>query len=165
MNGWERAAELPLDDRDLQILDDIRGLFSTLDPPPPDLVERVQFALDLEDVEIEVFQLAMDRLDSLVTTRGEPSRTITFDSDSMSIMIRVSPGQQDRVRIDGWLAPPGERRIELRVSGSSRQTDADDQGRFAFEHVQHGLIQLAVHLVDSAAPGRRRLVLTPSVEV
>jgi hypothetical protein len=162
--GSERGAAGRLDGVDAEILSGIRDLFAGVDPPPRDLVERVQFALELEDASIEVFRLGLDR-DLVGATRGEQSRTITFDSDSMSIMIRISAGDRELVRVDGWLAPPAERTVELRTGAQPLRTDADDQGRFVFSGVAHGPIQLAVHVVEDCAPARRRLIVTPSIEV
>jgi hypothetical protein len=173
-----REASAPLDDIDAEILDGIRTLFTATDPPPRHLVDRIQFALELEDADVEVLRLELDR-DLVAATRGEQSRTVTFDSDSMSIMIRISPGEHGRIRLDGWLAPPAARQVELRCTGRSLHTDADDQGRFVFEEVRHGLVQLTVHLMEDiapidgyaaeaagdGAPARRRLVVTPSIEV
>ena len=156
-----------LDGLDVEILDGIRTLYTGVDPPPRHLVERVQFALELADADVEVFRLGLDH-DLVTATRGEQSRTVTFDSDSMSIMIRLSPGEHGRIRLDGWLAPPAARQVELRTSGAGDpvlRTDADDQGRFVFDEVPHGLVQLAVNLVEEGAPARRRLVVTPSIEV
>jgi hypothetical protein len=153
-----------LDGLDAEILDGIRTLYTEVDPPPRHLVERVQFALELADADVEVFRLGLDH-DLVTATRGEQSRTVTFDSDSMSIMIRLSPGEHGRIRLDGWLAPPAARQVELRTRGSARSTDADDQGRFVFDEVPHGLVQLAVNLVEENAPARRRMVVTPSIEV
>jgi len=153
-----------LDGLDAEILDGIRTLYTEVDPPPRHLVERVQFALELADADVEVFRLGLDH-DLVTATRGEQSRTVTFDSDSMSIMIRLSPGEHGRIRLDGWLAPPAARQVELRTRGSSLSTEADDQGRFVFDEVPHGLVQLAVNLVEESAPARRRVVVTPSIEV
>jgi hypothetical protein len=153
-----------LDGLDAEILDSIRTLYTEVDPPPRHLVERVQFALELADADVEVFRLGLDH-DLVTATRGEQSRTVTFDSDSMSIMIRLSPGEHGRIRLDGWLAPPAARQVELRSRGSALSTEADDQGRFVFEEVPHGLVQLAVNLVEENAPARRRVVVTPSIEV
>jgi hypothetical protein len=160
----EHDAKAPLDGLDAEILDGIRILYTEVDPPPRHLVERVQFALELADADVEVFRLGLDH-DLVTATRGEQSRTVTFDSDSMSIMIRLSPGEHGRIRLDGWLAPPAARQVELRTRGSALRTDADDQGRFVFDEVPHGLVQLAVNLVEESAPARRRVVVTPSIEV
>ena len=53
----------------------------------------------------------------LVAARGaEQSRTITFDSDSLTIMIRIDSNKDGTVRIDGWLAPPQRREIEMQTA-------------------------------------------------
>lgn len=166
MNQSPNGADTPLDDADREALDSIRDLYTALDPPPDDLVARIQFAVELHDVDIEVLRLTADQ-EALALMRGEEHRTITFDSDTMSIMIRVSPAGYDRVRVDGWIAPPLGYSVELRTRSSSLTTDADDQGRFAFAELPHGLIQLVVHHhVDGtdARPASRRVV-TPSIVV
>ena len=53
-----------------------------------------------------------------MAARGtEQSRTITFDSDSLTIMIRIDANQDGTVRVDGWLAPPQRREIEMKTRG------------------------------------------------
>jgi hypothetical protein len=54
-------ASNPLDVTDQAILDQVRALHSRLDPPPPDLDECVRFVIALENVDIEVAQLARRR--------------------------------------------------------------------------------------------------------
>jgi hypothetical protein len=163
--GPSGDADAPLDAVDATILAGIRDVFTTIDPPPRHLVERVQFALELEGTGIDVFRFGLDP-DPVGATRGEPSRTITFDNDRWSVMIRISVSDHQRVRVDGWLAPPDARRVELRTRTGSLHTVADDQGRFAFDEIRHGLIQLVVHADDDdAPPAESRLVVTPSIEV
>ena len=64
-SGMERVmtdpASNPLDVTDQAILDQVRALHSRLDPPPPDLDERVRFVSALENVHIEVARLARRR--------------------------------------------------------------------------------------------------------
>ena len=61
-SGMERVmsdpASDPLDVTDHAILDQVRALHSRLDPPPPDLDERVRFVIALENIDIEVARLA-----------------------------------------------------------------------------------------------------------
>ena len=150
MNGW--------DEFDTEILAGVRDLYSTVDPPAPDLVARVQFALRLEDVDLDVMRLVESQPAGV---RGdEASLTVTFDSDTMTIMISVSDTAPDRVRVDGWLAPPAPLTVELRTRHSPLRTTADDEGRFVFDAVPHGLVQFVVH-VD----GSSRSVVTPSIVV
>jgi hypothetical protein len=151
------GADQPIDGTDLALLEGVRELYTQLDPVPADLVDRVQFALALEELDVEVFRLATaDRVPAAV--RGaEETRTITFDSDSLTVMFSVSPSGATTVRLDGWLAPPAAHRVELRTESGPIQTDADEDGRFAVEGVPRGLAQLVVH------PSGSRAVVTPSV--
>ena len=58
----------------------------------------------------------------LVGARGtEQSRTVTFDSASLSIVIRIEENKNGSVRIDGWLAPPQPREIEMQTSAETLQ--------------------------------------------
>jgi hypothetical protein len=139
-----------LDEKDLAILDDIRELFLAVDPMPPCLPERIRFSLALRGLEFEVARLSVEDGSVMLAARGaEHSRTITFDSDSLTIMIRVDSNQDGTARIDGWLAPAQARTIELRTMAETLTTDADDGGRFAFRRVPRGSAQI----VARACPG------------
>jgi hypothetical protein len=71
------------------------------------------------------------------------------------------------VRIDGRLAPAAQLRVELRSAGTAPDAPptseivvSDDAGRFAFDAVDHGLVQLVVHPIDD---GDATSVVTPSL--
>ena len=92
---------------------------------------------------VEVARLAEAEEQPALATRGtEQSRTITFDSDSLTIMIRVDTNHDGTARLDGWLAPPHPREIELKTASGSLTVLADEQGRFAFACVPRGTAQL-----------------------
>jgi hypothetical protein len=162
----------PLDATDLALLGEVRGLFESVDGCPPDLVERVQFALALETVlsqegalDLEVMRLAEQDADLLAGVRGEErSRTITFDSESLTIMISLSPADGG-VRFDGWLAPPAPHRIEVRTVDGTLVADADADGRFVVEPVPPGMAQLVVRTGPDGGTDRGRTVVTPSIVV
>jgi hypothetical protein len=131
------------DDIDMAILDDIREIFQAADPMPASLPERVRLSLALHGLEFEVAQLCAEDDRLVGSVRGaEQSRTVTFDSDSLTIMIRIEANQDGTVRIDGWLAPAQPRTIELRLMAETLTADADDGGRFAFSRVPRGAAQL-----------------------
>src|SRR3989442_13741924 len=118
MSGDERppaaAAAEPLDELDVAVLGELHSLYGVLDPVPADLVDRVQFALALDDLDVEVVRLREETGLDLAGVRGdEESRTITFDSDSLTVMISILPLGPDEVRLDGWLAPPAGPRADL----------------------------------------------------
>jgi hypothetical protein len=149
MKSPDAGSNEPMDDLDFAILDGIRAIFGRADPVPADLPERIKFSLALRDLEAEVACLAAEEEPQLVATRGaEQSRTVTFDSTSLTIMIRIDPSKKDTVRIDGWLAPPQRREIELRTPAETLCASSDEQGRFAFADVPHGTARLVVRAVE-----------------
>jgi hypothetical protein len=152
-----------MDDFDLEILDGIRDLFEQADPMPPDLPERIRFSLAMRGLEAEVARLtAADDDHDLVAARGaEHSRTITFDSASLTIMIRIDSNEDGTVRIDGWLAPPQRREIEMQTATDPCRASSDDQGRFAFISVPRGTARLVVTAAERANGGSGRPVVTP----
>ena len=156
-------ADEPLDDVDFRLLDDIRDMFDAADPMPADLPERIRFFLALRDLEIEVARLAEEDQPALAVRGAEQSRTITFDSDSLTIMIRIEANQDATVRIDGWLAPPQRREIEMKTTTDSLTVSSDEQGRFAFARVPRGTAQLIVRLGDPGPGGAGRSVVTLSL--
>ena len=155
------AAEEPLDDIDRAVLDAIRESFRRADPMPPDLPERIRFSLALRDLEAEVARMAAEQDQEALAVRGaEQSRTITFDSDSLTIMIRVDANSDGTARVDGWLAPAGRREIEIKTISERLSVVSDDQGRFALARVPRGMAQLIVR----SAPGETgRSVVTPAL--
>jgi hypothetical protein len=162
--GGRPSADEPLDDADFGLLDDIRGLFEATDPMPADLPERIRFSLALRDLEIEVARLAAEEDWPAVAARGaEQSRTITFDSDSLTIMIRIDANRDGTARVDGWLAPPQRREIDMNTGAGSLNVASDDQGRFAFLRVPRGAAQLVVRPAEQETSGGGRSVMTPAL--
>jgi hypothetical protein len=161
--GGMTPADESLDDVDLELLESIREIFQAADPMPADLPERIRFLLALRGLEVEVARLAAEERQPSLAARGaEMSRTITFDSDSLTIMIRIDPNPDGTVRVDGWLAPPQRREIEMKTTANSLTVASDEQGRFAFARVPRGTAQLVVR-PDSEQSGAGRTVVTPAL--
>ncbi|HET7689242.1 MAG TPA: hypothetical protein VFK41_02610 [Nocardioidaceae bacterium] len=145
------AAERPLDADDLALLAEVQRLYDEIDTVPDDLVERVQFALALDEVFAEVAHLTRMPLDALAV-RGEAvtgtrTETLTFSAERLTAMVTVSR-LGDRLRIDGWIAPPAELEIRLRMQGERRQVTADASGRFVIDNLPEGFAQLSFHPID-----------------
>jgi hypothetical protein len=154
----------PLDDVDFGLLDDIRELFQDADPMPADLPERIRFRLALRDLEVEVARLAAEDDRPVPAARGaEQSRTITFDSNSLTIMIRIDMNRDGTARVDGWLAPAQRREIELKTVAGALTAASDEQGRFAFASVPRGTAQLVVRPVEQGPGGSGPRVVTPAL--
>jgi hypothetical protein len=145
---------------DTAVLSELARLVYELDPPPADLVERVQFAIDLENLDVEVAR--WERAGSFAGVRGGQPGTITFTVDNLTLMVNfTSTGA--RHRIDGWLVPAGEHTVEVRVAEhESSTTTADDGGRFVLSDVPTGTTQILVHLVNARGE-RSRTVVTPTI--
>jgi hypothetical protein len=165
MRPPDDASDTPVDDFDFAILDGIRAIFEQVDPMPADLPERVRFSLAMRGLETEVARLVTAEDPRLVAARGtEQSRTVSFDSASLTIMIRIDSDKNGTVRIDGWLAPPQRREIELQTRKETLSAASDEQGRFAFAGVPQGAARL---LVKAAAQedesGSGSSVVTPAL--
>ncbi len=153
-----------LDERDEELLGVLRECHQLLDPMPDSVVQRSLFALAVEDVDAEVFRLAEQYRAEPAGTRGagEEARVVTFDSDSLTIMIRISQ-QAGSVRIDGWLAPPQACRVELRTGVRIMAAAADDEGRFVLDAIPRGLAQLVVRLGEALTGSPEQSILTPAI--
>jgi hypothetical protein len=151
----------------------IRALFEAVDPAPPDLTERVRFAVALADLEAEAARLVEEAATEPALTRGtsEESRTITFDSSELTIMIRIDANADGTARVDGWLAPACACRVEVSLTGSTLTVEADADGRFAFPSVPRGTVRFVVRppaqqahaAPDSSGNGRMKTVITPAL--
>jgi hypothetical protein len=157
------SADDPLDEADFGLLDGIRELFQATDPMPTDLPDRICFSLALRDLEIEMARLTEEDQLTVAARGTEQSRTITFDSDSLTVMIRIEANRDGTARVDGWLAPPQRRDLELKTAGDSLSTASDEQGRFAFARVPRGTAQLIVRPAEPGPGGPGRSVVTPAL--
>ena len=164
MMSSDPASHEPMDDLDWEILDGVRELFGGADPMPADLPERIRFSLAMRDLEAEVARLVEAEQQHMAGARGaERSRTITFDSDSLTIMIRIDANRDGTVRIDGWLAPAQPREIEIQAIADTLRVSSDEQGRFAFPSVPSGTVRLVVLAVEQGPNGAGRSVVTPAL--
>ncbi|GAA0652586.1 hypothetical protein GCM10010174_90450 [Kutzneria viridogrisea] len=147
-------------EEDLLLLAELDVLFDKVDPMPADLVERVQFAIALEDLDVEVARWQRDQ--ELAGVRGAGPNTVTFTVEDLTIMVSFAPAGGG-YRFDGWLVPGGPHTVEVRVAGhTSTTTAADEGGRFAVDQVPKGTTQLVIHLAAGHG-GRGRTVVTPTL--
>ena len=151
----------PMDDFDLAILDQLAAVHAVVDPPPADLDLRVRFALDLEDLEAELARRTEDVWVGSGARASERARTVTFEADSRTVMITIGERPDGLLRMDGWLAPAAALQVELRFADAlpNLAVLADDAGRFVFDAVSPGIVQLLVHPHDETG----RQVVTPAI--
>lgn len=151
----------PLDDADAAVLDLAREAYGTADPVPPDLVDRVHFAVALDAMFDEVAEITRVPLDALAA-RGEPTQTrtetLTFSAERVTAMVTLSRSGGGGLRLEGWLAPPQLRRVALRLQdGVEVEITADEQGWFSFDDLDEGFAQL--RFFDEEDP--QNAVVTP----
>ena len=139
------------------MMTEVARLVDQLDPPPPGLIERAQFAIAIDDIDVEAARWADDR--PLAGVRGGAPGTITFFVGDLTVMVNVTR-TGERQRIDGWLVPAGEHGVEVRVADhGSTETTADEGGRFVLTEVPRGTTQILVRMNAE----RPRTVVTPTV--
>jgi hypothetical protein len=160
------------DETDAAILRQLKDLHTTIDAPPADLTDRVLFAIAMAGLNAEVARLQADQLVGSGARGTERTRTVSFDADSLTIMVTVVETPDGRIRVDGWLAPAEALRVEMRVraerpgaSDTSYVVLADDTGRFVFPAVDHGMAQFIVHRDVAERAGLTSTVVTPSMTV
>jgi hypothetical protein len=161
MNGVERAgAGLP----DADWLETLRLMWTERDPMPDDLADRVSVALAVADLDAELLELVEGALTGAGARGEDRTRTVTFSNETVSVMVTIDHGAGG-ARLDGWVTEGGGLRVELRTGPTSRDTVADEDGRFAFDGVPAGLVRLVLHPTDGAALRLGRPVTTPGVEI
>ena len=103
-------------------------MYDSIDPVPPGMVDRIQFALTLDALHAEVAEL--QRLtEGSFAHRAETASvySVTFASESMTTMISVTGTSFGRVRIDGWIAPALPVQVELRLLDHTSTVDGAGQ--------------------------------------
>jgi hypothetical protein len=157
MIATDTATE-PFDSTDEALLRELRETAARLDPCPADLAERIKFALTVQALQAEVAELTSQaELVSRSSATQEPAEatTVTYSTESLSIMVSVSREGAGRARLDGWVTcGPAEVEVDLGEHGTRRVT-ADGDGRFVLADLPHGLAHLLVR------PAQGRPVVTP----
>jgi len=159
-------------------------MWELLDPVPPGLAERVGFAMGVDaltgaDLDTELMRLVEEQTAG-AGSRGDQVRTITFGSESMTVVLALSD-VGGGYRVDGWVAPGGRRRLEVRTSVGSSELEIEETGRFTVPVVPRGHFQLVLegdadHTGEGPEPwaaepqgtppartGSRRAVVTPAL--
>jgi hypothetical protein len=157
-----------MDQRDLDILGDLVDVYDALDPMPPMLPEVVLFGLEISDLDAEIARLVDSEM-SLAGASGtrsvEHAKRVTFSSDNLTVMISVQAQPDNALRLDGWAAPGGRLHAELRIDGATMTAECDETGRFVFESVPSGSVQLVLHPTDDSDPTIRIPVVTPALHL
>jgi len=150
----------PLDALDAEILERLDALHDELDGPPPGFTDLMVFAVAAHGLEVELARLEEGAL--AARTDEELARTLTFEADSLSVLVRIADAGDERVRLDGWIAPAQRAEVGLRTpgAGADREVRTDDDGRFVVDGLPRGRpVQIVVRRGPDAVP-----VVTPTFE-
>jgi len=150
----------PLDGLDRTLLARIREMYDSADPVPAELYGRVRFAIDVENADRELAQLCRDMPLATPVRAQEQADTLTFESESLTIGFTVTR-PDGTIRLDGWHAPAGSLRIELRTAELRMETMSDNSGRFVIVGVPPGEVQLFAYPTPGSSVDLPRTVVTP----
>ena len=160
-------ADQPLDTTDAVMLAEVARLYEEVDPVPDGLTDRLSFALALDELYAEVAEMSRVPMD-LAGIRGDlaavRTETLTFTAESLTAMITVTHVGPDRVRVDGWVAPAQGLPVRLRMQQGRLETLANAAGRFSFDDLPDGFVQLSFHPATGGDCGGSAVV-TPSFEL
>ena len=152
-------------DGDAELLAELARLYTALDPPPAGLADRILFALELDGIDHELARIEERLVGADGARSAEHSSTVTFASDSLTVMITIMAVPTEGVRLDGWAAPADAVSVELRTGQGSRFTTTSSAGRFEFDGLAHGRVQLVFHDVRQSGGQVVAQVVTPAVEI
>ncbi|THV43187.1 carboxypeptidase regulatory-like domain-containing protein [Glycomyces buryatensis] len=163
----------PLDSCDRRIMTVIDALHKRDDPIPEDLDERVLFALELEaELDARVASISQNDLvlvrgeADLAVGQGDPA-SITFDCETVTVMVTPRPAATGEVRLDGWIGPEGTYEVEIRSPEGTKRASSDETGRFVLEALPHGQMFQLVIRPDEVLQreGLPAVVVTPAVRL
>ncbi len=156
---------------DVATIDTLRRMWELRDPVPDDLADRVAFVLSMENLDAELMLLA-EELQPAGTRAEDRARNVTFSSEHLSVMVTITD-EDPAVRLDGWIGEGAGVEVALRSAqpggsaGGDEQTatTADEDGRFCFSGVPHGLVQLVFRPTPVTTLRLLRPVVTPAVQI
>lgn len=153
------------DPSDTELASALKSMWEHEDPMPADLPDRVLFALDLEqlDMDFELLRL-LSSVEEDRSVRGHTTEvnTITFSGPSVTVMVRVNRLTGSRRRLDGWLAAPAALRVTIHHSEGTAAPEVDERGRFVASDLPAGMTRLVLTPADDEGGTP---CITPTVEI
>jgi hypothetical protein len=138
------------DDEQDRVQDELRDLFSNLDPVPPLVTDAAKAALGWRRLDAELAELLADSaldVESVVLARGAQAalRSMSFTAGRVTIDIEIHGEGADRTAL-GQISPAARARIELQTADQAALTisESDDLGRFRIKLPASGSIRLRV---------------------
>lgn len=148
-----------LTEREAGLLDEIRGLYTEIDPMPAHLAALSRFAMELEETDFELARPDPHRELAGTASRGhDQTQYIPFDGDLLTMIVSVQRNDDDSRRVDGHIAPAGAHLVQLRTNRGTLETESNEDGRFTINQVPAGPAQLIVRIGATA-------VISPALQV
>jgi hypothetical protein len=144
------------------LFDSLSMVWAQRDPVPDDLVERVLIALAIDDLDTEYALLHLTEVSTQLagTRSADDVLTFAFDSEDLSMMLRVSRTGPETCRVDGWISPPRPMTVTATQAGESLEARVLDEGRFEFPELKSGATRFLLH------PGNATTnLVTPAVDL
>jgi hypothetical protein len=135
------------------MLEELRGLFSRVDPVPELVDEAARAAYTWRTVDAELAELMRDSAEAeagalALRSAATGPRLLSFESPRVAIEAEVvATGPRTR-RLTGQIVPPVAATVTLEQGGTRLIAQADELGRFAFERVGAGPARLRATLPD-----------------
>lgn len=137
-------------ERDAGLLDEIRDLYTELDPMPAELVALSRFALELDEADFELARPDPLRELAGTTSRGSADvQHVRFAGDLLTVLVSVRHNDDGTRRVDGHLEPGGAHLVRVRTGSGTLSTRADEDGRFTVGRIAPGPAQFVVRLGDT----------------
>jgi hypothetical protein len=134
------------------LLTALRNVVANADPVPPSVVEAARAAYVWRTIDAELAELTAD---SAMATSGVRSssapRLLTFEGAGVEVEVEVAETGSTR-RLSAQLVPVGPAQVTVRWSGGTKETTADELGRFAVDGVPAGSVSLVVERVGVEHP-------------
>jgi hypothetical protein len=122
----------------------LRNVIDRADPVPQAVVDAARAAYTWRTIDAELAELTADSALAAAGVRSSSApRLLTFEGDGVEVEVEVAQTGSTR-HLSGQLVPVGPAQVTVRWPGGTRETAADDLGRFAVEGVPAGSVSLAV---------------------
>lgn len=141
-----RLGDEEFDERDEQLLAELRRVAQQIDPVPVWVTQAACAAFAWRRADAQLAKLAYDSVlddQRLAAIRGgHERRQLRFEAPGLSVDIEVASVGRRRRRINGQLTPSQLARIEIRHSEGITAAKSDELGQFAADDLPSGPMSL-----------------------
>jgi hypothetical protein len=122
----------------------LRSVIDRADPVPSTVVDAARAAYTWRTIDAELAELTADSAVAAAGVRSSSApRLLTFEGAGVEVEVEVAQTSSTR-RLSGQLVPVGPAHVTVRWAGGTRETAADDLGRFAVDGIPAGSVSLLV---------------------